>query len=383
MESNLLARMARFCEFLLGALFLSAAVLKLANIPLFAGQIQSYGVISAGWIPPVAELLVPLETMLGVAMLAGLRLRGYVLYVSIGMLIFFSLLVAYAWPENCGCFGPIKMGPEETLTKNLVMFLMAVLGILALRKPGMDDPHFGAFGKGLVTLLMGALALYFTHDQFQDPDKYFKATPQKAAPAPAAPQAATASTPAPTPTPTPATTPAPAPTPTPDAAAPPAPAPASADAHDHEAEHDHPSAPTSTEVYPADAKPIFQGYTLTAQDGSPLDLGAGTYLVAILNATCDHCMATVPAINDLAVRPDLPTVVGLVQEPEPGSLDTFVVQTGTAFPVLSMGNDFIKFSEFVKTAPPRFTLVRDGKPLQSWEEYPPSAEDLQAAAAKP
>ena len=92
-------------------------------------------------------------------------------------------------------------------------------------------------------------------------------------------------------------------------------------------------------------------------------------------------MHTVPAINALAVRPDVPTVVALVQEPDPGSMNEFVQQTGASFPIVGMGNDFIKFSSFIKTAPPRFTLERDGKPLKSWEAYPPSAEELQKALA--
>ena len=121
---------------------------------------------------------------------------------------------------------------------------------------------------------------------------------------------------------------------------------------------------------------------MTGQDGKAADLGQGTYLVALLNATCDHCMHTVPAINQLAVRPDVPTVVALVQEPDPGSLNNFVQQTGASFPMLSLGNDFIQFSTFIKTAPPRFTLERDGRPLKSWEGYPPTAEELQSALPK-
>ena len=46
MSDGALVRTARACEFLLGALFLGAAALKLANLTLFATQIMSYGVIS-------------------------------------------------------------------------------------------------------------------------------------------------------------------------------------------------------------------------------------------------------------------------------------------------------------------------------------------------
>lgn len=378
MQDGVMVRLGRTCEFLLGALFLSAAVLKLGNVPLFASQILSYGVItSPSAVAAVAEVVVPLEVILGVAMLAGLRLGGYVLYAAIAMLFFFSGLVAYAWPENCGCFGPIKLGPWETLGKNLVMFLMAVCGVAALRSRPDSEPSFGVIGKWVNVLIMGALALYFTHDTLWHSEKYFSEKsgkpaqvspqPPQAAPSTVAPSAAGTST-----------------TPKPESA-PAAPSAPEADAHaghEHGENEEYPTAPTGMMDYPADAPADFAGYTLTGMDGAALDLGSGTYLVALLNATCDHCMATVPAINELAVRPDVPTVVALMQEPDPGSVDSFVQQTGASFPMLSLGNDFIKFSQFIKTAPPRFTLVKDGRPVKSWEGYPPTAEDLTAAVPK-
>ncbi len=381
MSDGALVRTARACEFLLGALFLSAAALKLANLTLFATQIMSYGVISGSTAVKATTLVVvPLEAALGVAMLAGLRLRGYVYYVSIAMLIFFSALVAYAWPEECGCFGPIKMGPWETLGKNVVMGAMALLALATLRKREPSDPDFGVLGKWIVTLVITGLVLYFTQDQVFNSTKYSpkpttpivqkQLEPAKpvVSPSPSTPTpvvvAPTPTEPAPTePTPTVQTLTVP---PTP-----PAPSP------DTEAE---PTAPTGTYDYPADAEPAFAEYTVTGLDGAPLSLATGQYLVALLNSTCEHCMATVPAINLLALRPDVPTVVALMQEPEAGTLDTFLSDTSAAFPALSLGND-MKFLDFIKTAPPRFTLINDGRPIKSWESYPPTAEDLQAAAA--
>lgn len=370
MQTNPLVRAARAGEFLLGALFLSAAVLKLANVPLFASQILSYGVItSPTLVVATAYVLLPLEAILGVAMLAGLRVGGYVFGAAIAMLIFFSALVWYAWPENCGCFGPIKLGPEETLAKNVVMFLLAAFGWLALRKQAESEPGFGAFAKWVIVLIFGSLSFYFTHDQLNNPDKYFggdrpkpKSTSVSATPATAPPAA-------------PATSKSPAPQENaPDA-------PAAATLEIAEAEH-YPTAPTATEDYPADTPAIYTGLTLTNADGTTLDLGVGSYFVAALSATCEHCMSTVPVINAIALRPDVPTVVAIMHEPEAGSVDDFTAQTGAAFPMLSVGNDFIKFSAFIKTKPPRFTLVRDGRPLKSWEDYPPTAEELIAAAAR-
>ena len=74
MQGSFSIRLARTGEFLLGALFLCAAVLKLANVPLFASQILSYEVITnPKLVALAAEILVPLEAALGLAMLAGIR----------------------------------------------------------------------------------------------------------------------------------------------------------------------------------------------------------------------------------------------------------------------------------------------------------------------
>jgi len=375
MNPNPLVRAARAGEFLLGALFLSAAVLKLANVPLFASQILSYGVISSPQLVVfTAYLVLPLEVILGVAMLAALRVQGYVFLASIAMLVFFSGLVWYAWPENCGCFGPIKMGPEETLTKNVIMFALAALGWLTLRKQPETEPNFGSLSKWAITLALGGLSLYFTYDQLSNPDKYFgNEKPKSRATTPPV-EPAKVDVPAPVAT----TTPTPTPEATPPAQPPTTPPPPAATEGEQFA-----TAPTGTEDYPADAPAIYAGYTVTAADGTALDLGVGTYFVAALSATCEHCMATVPAINDLTLRPDLPTVVAIMHEPEAGSVDDFVAQTAASFPMLSVGNDFLKFSSFIKTKPPRFTLVKDGRPVKSWEEYPPTAEEILAAMAPP
>ena len=88
MQGSFAIRLARTGEFLLGALFLSAAVLKLANVPLFASQILSYEVITnPKLVALAAEILVPLEAALGLAMLAGIRLRGAIFYAAIAMLL--------------------------------------------------------------------------------------------------------------------------------------------------------------------------------------------------------------------------------------------------------------------------------------------------------
>jgi len=357
---RVLEPIARPLEFVIGAFFLAAAALKLANVPQFAAQILSYGIITnPQLVAGAAVVLVPVEALLGVAMLAGLRLWNIPLYAAMAMLLVFSAMIAYAWPEDCGCFGSIALGPVETLWKNVVMFAFVLIAHFGLRHRSSSEPGFHAAWKLLWTLLLGGLAGYYAYQAIYNPKKATPAKPAAVgtvAPAASPPPAQVMEQPAPA---TPALASATAP----------------------------PSAPAAGQVealgeaHPPDAPASFVGYVVVGDAGEAHDLSQGTYLVALLSMTCEHCMETVPDINTLALDPSLPTVVALCNEPDDGSFDQFKALTGPFFPMLSLGNDFLKFSEFIKDKPPRFTLIKDGRPLRSWEQHPPTSEQVLAAVA--
>jgi len=117
----------RVLEALIGLYLIIGALPKGLNINHFAVQMSAYKVLpDPSWLPPSALATLLLEMFLGMAMLTGLRFRGAVLALYQGMLIFFSGLIVYAWQvhglEDCGCFPLLKMTPQVSLIKNLILF---------------------------------------------------------------------------------------------------------------------------------------------------------------------------------------------------------------------------------------------------------------------
>ncbi|MBI2424813.1 MAG: hypothetical protein HYV27_18430 [Candidatus Hydrogenedentes bacterium] len=333
--NDVLTKIARPLEMLLGATFLFAAAMKLLDPNLFLGQIHSYQVItSPALLGPVAIVAVATEAFLGLAMLLGMRLRGATHAATQAMLVFYTALILYAWTvhglEDCGCFGKIKMPPSVSVLKNLVM--MAVAGAAWWGLRGKDAAgQAGAFPRVpfVAALVLSLAAGGYTGTGVYSPK--IAATP----PAPAAPVPAS---PAPE-TPTPET---------------------------------------------PQCDPIFAAYTVTDEFGQVFDLSKGSYLVAMLSMTCDHCKESVPLLNQFVNDPDLPPLVAIAYEPEAGSKDTFFLETAPQFPMHVMGNNFLEFSKLIGQAPPRLSWVVDGCPKQSWDKEVPSRDEvLSASGAQP
>jgi hypothetical protein len=327
----------RLAEFVLGAVFLLAAGLKLADANLFVAQIFQYQVFtSTTLLGLTAVVTLLLETALGVLMVLGIRMNGLVPAATFLMLLFFTGLIAYAWPDDCGCFGAVKMGPGVSITKNVVMMVVAAAVLLWGRKEdgwprGATVPRIG------VALLAGLAAAAYAYPQvFQQSTK---GTPQTAATAPAQPAASQQDNPA---------SPAPAQTPSPPAAA------------------------AATPAGP------YAGYVVESDFGERFDLSSGDYLVASLSMTCEHCMESVPTLNELTLDPSLPRLVALALEQSPGDRDEFIATTQPMFPIHSIGNNFLEFSKLIADSPPRLALVRNGSAVITWDKELPTAAEITA-----
>ena len=325
---------ARPLEVLVGAFFVLAAFLKLQDPQLFAVQIHEYQVLTnKDLLAPAALFFLTLELTLGTAMLVGLRLRTFTLVATMGMLVFFTGLIAYAWRvhglEDCGCMGDVKMSPPISILKNAVLMLMTGWAWLGFVKGGntrtvaLTDKLVATAAVAIVTVAAVWPAVYRSDET-------------KTPPAP------TQNTSAPN---TGAITPA------------------VAEAAD---------AGTSSQPRP------FAGYSVKDAFGETYDLGSGRYLVAALSATCDHCMASVPKLNEYTLfYGELPPLVALCYEPSAGDLEDFKGQTFPEFPLLSLGDDFIRFSRYIGKEPPRLHLVENGQSLLFWdEENLPTAGEL-------
>ena len=133
--------LVRTGEILVGVVFVLAAFLKAMDMQSFAVQIRYYGVLpSLEMIRYAALGSVVAETVVGAALIAGIRFRGWLYAVALLMLVGFTGLVAYAAVfhdlKDCGCFGvAIPLGPRETIAKNIVMAgIVAVVWWVAREK---------------------------------------------------------------------------------------------------------------------------------------------------------------------------------------------------------------------------------------------------------
>jgi len=126
-------------EKVLGIVFVLAAALKAWDLEAFAFQIRYYHVLTApGALMAAAVGSVAWETLLGVAMLVGLRLRGWTFAAVAATLVGFTGLVLYSWYfydlEDCGCFGSlVPLGPGATTAKNAVLLVLTALAWYGLR----------------------------------------------------------------------------------------------------------------------------------------------------------------------------------------------------------------------------------------------------------
>lgn len=126
------------------------------------------------------------------------------------------------------------------------------------------------------------------------------------------------------------------------------------------------------------AKFIFE------HNGEPFNLGEGVYLVAMLSATCPHCRASVPGLNEMVLVPELPRLVALMEAGGQNEMDEFFVLTEPQFPIYRVP-DVLDFFRLVDPAPPRLYLARDGRAVRHWDwedDPPPAAEVLDAVRAE-
>ncbi len=118
----------RLMRWWLGAVFIYAGVVKIAEIEVFAVLIGAYGLLPEFLLLPAAVFLASLEIAAGIGLLFDLR--GSLAAVT-GMLLLFIVVLSYGlWmglDVDCGCFGPDDPeaeafhGLRASLYRDLVM----------------------------------------------------------------------------------------------------------------------------------------------------------------------------------------------------------------------------------------------------------------------
>lgn len=159
---------ARAVEIILGVYLIVSALPKIADINRFSVQMSAYQVIpDRAMLPVFACVTVFTEIALGAALALGLRLRGLTYLAYHGMLLFFSALIVYAWArhglEDCGCFPLVKMTPQVSLVKNVIMAASGVfagwaLCVRPLPEGGKSGAFAAAAAKAGLSVLLAAVA---------------------------------------------------------------------------------------------------------------------------------------------------------------------------------------------------------------------------------
>ena len=120
---------------LLGILFMTAAVLKALNLNSFAQQIAQYQLVAPNLELPLGVALVTLEGMLGVACLASFHSRK-ALWGMIALLTLFLAATLLRWRllegTNCNCFGPLVGGGPRSVVLHATVLIAFAGGMIAL-----------------------------------------------------------------------------------------------------------------------------------------------------------------------------------------------------------------------------------------------------------
>jgi hypothetical protein len=116
--------------------------------------------------------------------------------------------------------------------------------------------------------------------------------------------------------------------------------------------------------------------TLAISDLSA-DVSQGFYLIALLDTGCDHCQASVPALNQLMARLDgAPPLVALCPN-QAADVVGFQQKFGAQFPIGRISrDDFVRL--FERGKPPRTFLLRNGAVVKIWDGQVPSEADIMA-----
>jgi len=121
---------ARILSVVIAATFMWAGLAKLLDLHSFRGSVASFDVIPSWSVGLIGMTLPPLELILGIMVLTGLRKRAAALGLTVLCLGFLVLLGQAFWrglPVDCGCFG----SSGNTAEAALLPFLRA-LGVFLL-----------------------------------------------------------------------------------------------------------------------------------------------------------------------------------------------------------------------------------------------------------
>jgi len=131
---------ALLSRWVIGAVFIYAAVPKLLDMPAFAAAIANYRMLPEVLVALVAAVLPGVELVTGAALVAGVGVRGGVILAEAMLLAFVVALIqgiVRGIDTSCGCFdtaqaaSPIGWG---VVGRDLVLMAMGVVAWMGLPK---------------------------------------------------------------------------------------------------------------------------------------------------------------------------------------------------------------------------------------------------------
>lgn len=113
---------------LIGALFITTAIMKLMTLDEFEAYIYSFNIFNFLWSTVVARLVIMAELLLGICLMAKLMYK-YAWRLAMLMLVGFTLFLIYVAifrnDTNCHCFGDIiQVDPVHSIIKNVVTMIL-------------------------------------------------------------------------------------------------------------------------------------------------------------------------------------------------------------------------------------------------------------------
>ena len=127
----------RIAAWILGAVFLAAALPKIFDPPGFAEVLHAYRLLPDAALSPLALTLPWLELWIALALISGFARRSAAL-IALGLLLVFmgalALNLARGNPVDCGCFGasPVLRSVAERLgSMRLDLLRDALLALIA------------------------------------------------------------------------------------------------------------------------------------------------------------------------------------------------------------------------------------------------------------
>ena len=120
----------------LGALFVAAALPKIADPPSFAHMIYNYRILPAGLINFTALTMPWVEILAGLALILGLWVRPARWLVAAMLVVFIIAISFNLWRDNaidCGCFDVSAAGKtHEEQIRDMWMVIVRDIGMLVM-----------------------------------------------------------------------------------------------------------------------------------------------------------------------------------------------------------------------------------------------------------